>query len=589
MQVISIRLTIAALSAPLLFATWQDPEPTSRADSQDPWYRDLPDASDLVSGSLESNFPDSNLREDGTLPPEPGSEGGSPGGGGQGTGPNARGRGDAAEGAGGGRGALVAASESEPNNDFGGAQLTGPSARITGSIHPKGDYDWYGFDVERRGTLEVTFSKVPSPVHPSIRIHNGNGSAITGWIKTQLQGDGATTIPVHLKTKGRYYVAVADAAGDAQSTNSYELTLDFIAGDRFEPNESYGTRTMVSGKARLMGTILPQGDYDCYGFQVERRGSMEVRFPKVPKGINPSFRLHNAEGAAMTGWLRPTIRDDAAETMVVDLPKAGDYHIAVADADGDAFSEEPYTLYLTMHLGDRNESNETIGTATEVQATSKWSSSLLPMGDYDYYRFDVPVQGITTVQFSQVPSELLPSLRLHNAERSAITGWLKTSLRDGQSEAMVLDLAAPGRYFLSVANQDSKVRSFDPFQMSLKYDAGDAHEPNAGIGQATTITRGSNVSGSILPRGDYDHYRCEITHPGTLSVVFSRVPKSMTPSVRILNSNGSAMIGWTRPAIRDGAAEPVEVDIKQPGQYFIVIADKDSKAYGTDPYTFSVK
>lgn len=569
---------------PLVLAQEGTPrESDPRQGANDPWVRDLPDASELVSGNLGPNFPELDVRPDGTLGGSPAAE---PGGANGAESPSSTAQ---DSGPGGGRTPAVAASESEPNNDFGTAQSVSSSSRISATIAPQRDYDWFGFDLTRRGTLEVTFTQVPAPLNLSFRVYNGNGSAITGWMEPKGQGGGTVMTPIHLKTKGRYYVVVADGQNDAQSTSPYELQLDFIAGDRFEPNESFGAKTAVSDQARLLGTILPQGDYDCYGFTLERRGSMEVWFREVPAEIEPSFRVYNAEGSAITGWISPPVRDNAAEPVVIDFTAAGAYHIAVADAKGDAYSEKPYRLDLRMHPGDPFEANDSIGTATTVQATGAWQASLLPKGDYDVYRFEVPNQGISTVRLSSVPSELLPSLRLYNAEGSALTGWRKTVLRDARSEPLVFDLAGKGTYYVSIANDDSQVRSFDPFDVAFQYDAGDAHEPNAGIGQATIITRGAPVSGSILPKGDYDHYRFEVANAGKVAVTFSTVPKTMTPSVRFLNANGSAITGWKTPAIRDGASAPVEVDISTPGRYYVVIADNDGQAFGVEPYRFQVQ
>ncbi len=560
-----------------------------REGSKDPWLSGLPDASELVSGNLDSNFPDWGINEDGTLPADPAEEAEGAMGGQGGSSESGGAAGQSPSPSGGGRSALVSVQEAEPNGDFGSAQSVSSSAQITGTIAPQKDYDWFGFDIKRRGTLEVSFSNVPAPLNPAIRVHNGNGSAMTNWIEPKGQEAGTVITPIHLKTSGRYYIVVADGQSDAQSTSAYELKLDFIEGDRFEPNESYGTKTSVSDQARLQGTILPQGDIDCYSFNIERRGSMEVWFKQVPQDIDPSFRLYNAEGSAISSWQTLAVRDNATQPVVIDLPKAGAYHIAVADSNSDSYSEHPYALYLTMHLGDANEWNESIGTATEVGPTAHWQSSLLPRGDHDVYRFKIPNQGITTASLSQVPDELLPSLRLHNANGTAITSWRKTSLKDGRSDPMIFDLGSPGQYYLAIANDSAEVRSFDSFGVALQFQAGDGYEPNAGIGQATDITRGSAVSGSILPRGDYDHYRVEVNTPGKVSIVFSSVPESMTPSVRILNPSGTAITSWNRPAIRDGASTPIEIDIKTPGRYFVVVADHDGQAFGVDNYTFQVQ
>lgn len=571
-------LLLAAAPAP---ARAQESDP--RETSSDPWVRSLPDAEELSSGSLDSNVSDPPVNEDGTVPEDGTGATGSGGAGGSGA------DGGAGSGSSGSSATPVSAAETEPNDTFGAAQTVAVTSRVTGTIEPLRDTDWYVFDAERRGAIEIGFSTVPTGIAPAFRVHNAEGTALMSWIYPRLVGTASETTVVDLSSAGRYYVAVADDKHDSSSDSPYVLELTYHAGDRFEPNDTYGTATEVSADARVSGTILPKGETDRYAFEIGRRGSIEVEFPQVPDEILPAIRLHDAEGTALTSWTYPKLVDGGSETTVFDLKNAGVYHVAVADDKHDSRSWSPYTLHCRMHPGDADEPNETLGTATPVEPTSTRRASMLPMGDTDCYTFEVARRGTTTVSFEDVPEGLGLSLRMHNAERTALISWRTPSVRDGRTEPVVVDLPASGRYYLAVADDKHDTRSYETYTVRLEHDAGDVHEPNETIGTASTLSIGTPVRGNILPKGDTDGFAFDVGSARTVEVLLTRVPETLTPSLRIHDANRTALTSWTMPAVRNGATEPLTVELKQPGRYYVFLACSKHAERSVDEYELLVR
>ena len=301
-------------------STAQETDP--RDSSSDPWVRGLPDAGELSSTAEPPNL-NGTVSEDGTVPTD-GDGGSAPGAGGGATGnAGAPSPDDDPRSAGGARPTSpVDVNESEPNGSYGLAQSVPAAARVTGTIEPARDTDSYRVEIRRRGSIEIRFSTVPAGFGPSFRVYDRENAAVTGWIYPPVAGGATEPVVVDLKVAGAYYVAVADDKHDWSGAAPYTLDLRFYEGDRFEPNESYGTATPISANERLTGTILPMGDYDQYAFVVEHAGAIEVTFPHVPKELTPSFRIYDREAAALTGWIEPPLVDGGAETQVRKIVRA---------------------------------------------------------------------------------------------------------------------------------------------------------------------------------------------------------------------------------------------------------------------------
>ncbi len=575
---IGLALATAATSLP---QDSQESDP--RTTSSDPWVRELPDAEELSSGSLDPKYPDLPIGPDGSVTGDGEAEGA--GGAGNGSDP-ANGR---AAGAGAVAPPVTRATETEPNDSFGQAQAVGPSSATQGTINPLRDTDWFVFEIDRRGSTELRFSQVPSGIAPAFRLYNRDGSALTNWIYPRLVDGGSETTMLDLLEAGRYAIAVADDKHDSTSASPYELSLTFHPGDRFEPNEAFGDATPVSPDARVQGTILPKGDVDRYAFEIERRGSIEVDLLHVPDGITPALRLYNAEGSAMTNWLSPRIADGATETLILDLPAAGAYHLAIADDNSDSRSWEPYTLHLTMHTGDGDEPNDSQGTAVLVPANVARTASILPKGDSDHYTFEVERQGISTVVFENVPTELSPTFRFYDPNRSALSNWIHPKVNNGRTEPYIIDLPRPGRYTIAIADEKNDARTFGTYGLRLAHDAGDANEPNDTLGRATPIRIGAEVQGNILPLRDTDCFWFEVTSARQIEIVVANVTGEFAPSMRVHNADHSAITNWHTPNIRDRATEAWSVELKEPGKYFVALADTSHAHRAVESYRLVVR
>ena len=232
-----------------------------------------------------------------------------------------------------------------------------------------------------------------------------------------------------------------------------------------EPNNSFGTATPVAANTIVSGTIYPERDQDWYGFEVHRQGRLEISFRSIPSGLSPQVLVRNGDNSTVLNWTSPRLAGGGSEVVKVPLTQPGRYYVAVADKNSKA-SNGQYSLKLSFYPGDDYEANNSFGTATEIHPTGTVSLSILPLRDYDWFKFEVDRRGTLDVSFHNVPNEITPAFLVRNAENSTLLNWQVTPIRNGSTEMVTVNLPTAGGYYISVAEDKSDASS--PNRMLLK-------------------------------------------------------------------------------------------------------------------------
>ncbi|HOO32769.1 MAG TPA: PPC domain-containing protein [Thermotogota bacterium] len=111
----------------------------------------------------------------------------------------------------------------EENNSFATAKQLSLNTPYTAEIFPKGDRDYYKFDITRPGELNITIK--PGPVHRlGLRILNADNGLFQNWIYAP---DFAKELIVKtdIKKAGIYYIEVTDYADARGSIAPYTITV----------------------------------------------------------------------------------------------------------------------------------------------------------------------------------------------------------------------------------------------------------------------------------------------------------------------------------------------------------------------------
>ena len=294
----------------------------------------------------------------------------------------------------------------ETNNAFGTASEVTANQRWRATILPKGDVDWYRFTVDRQGEFRGAITNVPAHLDVQFRVWNAEGQALSNWFAPLAVG-GATHGTFDLPQPGTYLVEMRDGRDDERSVQPFDIAFAFTPSvDKGEPNNSFGTATLLAPGQSVAATILPQGDSDWYRVSVDEQGALEVAITGVPAHLDVQFRVWNAERQVVSEWYAP-LAPGGDTKATVDLPTSGSYVLEVRDGRDDARAIEPYTLQVTFTpTQDLSEPNNSMGTATPLKLGATVKGTILPKGDVDWYRVSSPRPGELMIHLADSPPSL---------------------------------------------------------------------------------------------------------------------------------------------------------------------------------------
>lgn len=352
----------------------------------------------------------------------------------------------------------------EPNDSYGTAATVTPGQVWKATILPKGDVDWYRFRVKRHGELKVDVSGVPQDLDILLRLWNSDKQAISNWF-APLKAGGETHAAVDLPGPGLYLLEMADSHNDGRSVDPFNIALKFTpSADRFEDNNSFGKATLLAVGETIEATVLPKGDSDWYRVEMDEQGALDIEVTGVPENIDISFRLWNSDKQAITHWFAP-LKAGGETRGTIDIKHAGSYVLEMRDGRDDARSIRPYSVRLAFAPSqDRAEPNDSFGNASPLKLGTPIRGTILPKGDSDWYRISTHRAGELKIELSESPSNLDLVVRVWNADKAVISGWLKPLSAGGDTAGRVA-LPAAGNYVLEVRDGGDNGRSPTPYKL----------------------------------------------------------------------------------------------------------------------------
>ena len=161
---------------------------------------------------------------------------------------------------------------------------------------------------------------------------------------------------------------------------------------------------------------------------------------------------------------------------VVDLAAPGTYYLELRDSTDNARSAQPYTLRTRLTpTKDTGEPNNTLATATPLKLGQAIQANILPKRDADWYRVELPAQGALEVAITNMPKEVNVTFRVWGANKKVVHGW-QTAKNVGEDHVRVVDLAAPGTYYLELRDSTDNARSAQPYTLRTRLDGAERQE-----------------------------------------------------------------------------------------------------------------
>ncbi len=475
----------------------------------------------------------------------------------------------------------------EPNNNQLSAGIVPIDTSFKPTIFPRGDHDWYRVWISSPGLLSVSATEVPDDLDIVVRLWNLDGTVVRDWAKPPRKG-GDTYFDAELKLPGVYLIEVADGRDDSSVTEPFDLAVEFQPVDDIsEPNNSFGEA--AAGKASRSGrvAIFPRGDHDWLAIDVDHPGQLAFLATNIPEEIDLQLRAWSSDKEVIRDWVKPYRKGGDLEGFV-DFPRPGRYILQIADGRDDASGVKLFDLELTYTAQmDQYEPNNSMAAATPHATGNEIAINILPRGDHDWFRIDVPSQGELLATIDEGPDNLDFNFRVWNANRQVIQDWVKPYRKGGLTEGFV-DFPNAGIYFLEVADGRDDQRAIEPAILKTKFTpTNDEAEPNNSFGQAKPFPAGVDANATILPRGDHDWYELRAPRPGAFLVTITDVAKSLDIHVRLWNSEGQAS-GWIGPP-RKGGVTDAELPVDRAGVYRLEIADGRDDERSPQPFRVSVE
>ena len=472
----------------------------------------------------------------------------------------------------------------EPNGSIGAARPVPMDITIRPAIFPRRDHDWLEFWIDRPGMFTAEATEVPEDMDVVMRVWNFNKDVVHDWVRPARPG-GPTLLEANLGQPGRYYLQIADSGDNAASVETFALSLGFQPiDDDMEPNDSFGKASLQEPTSLHDIAIFPRRDHDWVAVDVDHPGQLSLLATGLPENIDLVMRVWNAEKDVLRDWIHPYRMGGDTEGFA-DLPSPGRYFVQIADSGDNASSVESFPLALTFTpQPDQYEPNNRFAQAKPLTPGGEILFNILPRGDHDWFRIEVPSAGELSAIVDPSPEELDIHFRFWNADRDVLRDWVAPYRQGGVTEGFA-DLPAAGTYFVQIVDGSDNARSIEPAVLKTLFRAtADPLEPNNSFGAAKPLPLGVPHTAFILPRGDHDWFALDLDRPGTLEIAVENVDEDLDVVFRLWNLDGTVVLDWQRP-MRAGGPVYATIPIAEPGQYRLQVADSGDNARSAEGFT----
>ena len=116
------------------------------------------------------------------------------------------------------------------------------------------------------------------------------------------------------------------------------------------------------------------------------------------------------------------------------------------------------------------EPSETAGTANPVEVNDLVKLSIEPVGDGDWFYFNVGAAGVLTVRAEHQPAEIDLAVRMLDADRRVVSDW-KATPRPGGVLDVSFDVPAAGAYWLEIRDGYNDGHAPQPIDVALSFAA----------------------------------------------------------------------------------------------------------------------
>ncbi|MBU1146811.1 MAG: hypothetical protein KKD11_00455 [Candidatus Omnitrophica bacterium] len=234
-----------------------------------------------------------------------------------------------------------------------------------------------------------------------------------------------------------------------------------------------------------------------------------------------------------------------------------------------------------LAMTSETEPNNDFTTANEAGSNSTIRGKIYDFGDEDYFKFSVESVSILTVSVKNVPKDLTPNIRIYDSQKR----WVgSTAAFRGEEIEYTLEISEAGTYYLHLKDRYNACSSHKEYRIEIDAVSGaDQYEPNPDFAAAKEIDIRKEIFGTIFPNADQDYFKFNIEEKGIFYIQMQKVPEGLRPSLKIYDSTAKVI---AQKGGSEGEKIWLEVELSEPGQYYLLIKDWYSNFSSPDEYSF---
>jgi len=531
--------------------------------------------------------------------------------------------------------------EREPNDTAEKALVITTSAIVEANLgadpsHP--DVDWYQLKSALPRTADVTVS-CPPGADLALEVVDETGTVLAA---VNGAGTGGAERLPDLDVEGSAFfrvVSLRKGAGGAY-TVTVRLT-DRVPGFEREPNDRRVEATPVALGQAISGLLAHGNDVDVYRYQMPVAEGPDAGEPpdagapadagpartsapaRVPIRIDLSavegvaydvqvlteaeavlFSARSREGAPLSLRNVGVRATDAVVYVAVRSASLG----TGKDARRGANAESSYTLTAALEEAGASaelEPNDDPAHATDLPANSYREGFLSPKGDVDYYRLTTDGPSVVKVQLSGVEKVDLVLSVISAPEGKPEEVLLRTNEGGTREPEQLNAVACPGSCLFKVEAAPRKVdgkwvRDDENADQAYRLgttvvpdDGSEEKEPNNTAAQATPVSFGKPIRGTIYPRRDVDYFRLDLGERAVKTALKATVTGVLKVDVGLylhrLEADGKLTLVQTSDSARGDRPEVIRF-AAEPGVYLLEVRDtRNQQANFQDSYQLIVE
>ena len=452
---------------------------------------------------------------------------------------------------------MVSVTHDDHGNTPMNATIVTDGSSTTGRIDPGNDVDYFEIEVTRATALAAFTTGSLDTIG---KIYNNSGREIVS--NNDFRGGFNTNFLVthSITTLGTYYIEVSS---DLTDTGEYTLTVQFIDDDH---GDTRADATLVTDGSSTMGRIDPSNDVDYFEIMVTGTGTLTA---STAGSLDTAGRIFDNSGIQLDSHDDIDFHGGNKNFLVAyDIMTPGTYYITVR-SKGPATGD--YTLMVELIDDDHGDTPMDAAIVTDESTTV---GSIRSSSDVDYFK--ISVMGTTTLAAFTTGSTNTMG-RILDMHGVALATNDDIDRAGNRNFLVTYDIVTAGTYYIEVTSSESDTGNYILFIDLVDDDYGDTPM------DATIVTDGSSIMGTIYPGNDVDYFAITVTGGGTLT---ASTTGSLDTIGTIFDNHGTQLANNDDTDFgSDNRNFLVTYDIMVAGTYYIEVASYLAR---TGNYTLTV-